>query len=65
LTLSVAEGSLALRSLVLAAKPGGAASVMLGSRAIGHKVHSAGGRATVALAGEITVKPGENLVLTV
>ena len=64
-TLSVTEGALPLRSVVLAAKSGAAASVTLGARKIGHRVRVAGGRATVELAEEITVKPGESLVLTV
>lgn len=62
-TLSVIEGRLPLRAVTLAPGGAGAASVTLGGRELPHDSKRTNTGVTIVFAGEIAVRPGEELSL--
>jgi len=64
-SLFLLEGTLPLRSVTLAAASGAKSSARLGGENLAHEVKRADSVVTVALAEQITLKPGQELVLFV
>jgi hypothetical protein len=62
-TVAVAEGSLAVKTVALGAGPAGATTVTAGTKAVAHEVKRDASGTVFALAEAVTVKPGEELVI--
>lgn len=63
-SLAVSYGTLACRSVTLAAAQSGTSSAEVAGRAIGHEVRVAGNRATFVFSEELALKEGDRLALT-